>query len=215
MFVIQRHTRPISGIYYACLLIMLSLVTNNTAEDLLQSYGCLYPAQQSCHLLEDLIEEIDWQTEFVAYGRKFELPRLQAWYADKGVHYRNSDNKMQTRDWVSILSSIKSTIDSITNHTFNSVLLTYYRNGQDFVGWHADDEPELGSTPVIASLSLGATRTFHYRHKQTACSGSMPLHDGELLVMQPAFQQHWEHCLLPEAQITQPRLNLTFRRVVS
>jgi len=93
-------------------------------------------------------------------------------------------------------------------------LLTYYRDGQDHVNWHADDEPELGDAPVIASLSLGAAREFQYRHKQGEARGSLQLQDGELLVMQPQFQQQWEHRVPTQPHISEPRINLTFRQVV-
>jgi len=182
---------------------------------LLQSFGAIYSSQQTSTLLETLTTQIKWQTDFAAYGRRFDLPRLQAWYADKGVHYRNSDNKMKTHTWNEPLSYIKQNIEQHSGHKFNSVLLTYYRNGMDNVGWHADDEVELGDAPVIVSLSLGAIRHFHYRNKQTTECGSIPLHDGELLVMQPAFQKDWEHSILPEKDVVAPRINLTFRRVVS
>ena len=80
--------------------------------------------------------------------------------------------------------------------------------------WHADDEPELGPQPVIASLSLGASREFHYRHKSSDERASMKLHDGELLIMQPEFQQHWEHAVVSQPDVVEPRINLTFRQVV-
>ena len=181
---------------------------------LLVSYGHLYTEQRNKELLKSLLEKTNWQSNFMAYGRHFELPRLQCWHADDGIHYRYTDNKLKTHPWTSELLTIKQHIESKTNTNFNSVLLTYYRDGNDQVGWHADNEIELGETPFIASLSLGATRQFHYRHKQTLERSFMPLHDGELLVMQPAFQQHWEHSILPENKVTKPRLNLTFRQVV-
>jgi len=181
---------------------------------LLKSFGTIYSSQHTNTLLKTLTAQIKWQTDFIAYGRRFDLPRRQAWYADRGVHYRNSDNKMQTQVWNEVLSSIKQNIEQLSGHQFNSVLLTYYRNGMDNVGWHADNEVELGDAPVIASLSLGATRHFHYRNKQTSECGSLPLYDGELHVMQPAFQQDWEHSILPESEVLESRINLTFRQVV-
>jgi alkylated DNA repair dioxygenase AlkB len=181
---------------------------------LLESLGIVYPPQQCRDLLETLIKEVDWQHEYFSFGRRFEVPRLQAWYADEGIHYRYSDNLLQSRPWIPILLSIKEDIEKASGHTFNSVLVTYYRDGNDHVTWHADDEPELGESPVIASLSLGVTREFQYRHKDSGETAGMPLHDGELLIMQPAFQQQWEHAIPPQPGITGPRINLTFRKVV-
>ena len=181
---------------------------------LLNLHGQLYPPPQAQALLQALIREIDWQQDFVAFGRRFDVPRLQAWYADAGVHYRYSDNKLASHPWTQRLLCIKQDVEKQSGHVFNSVLLTYYRDGQDHVNWHADDEPELGDAPVIASLSLGARREFQYRHNQREAHGSLPLQDGELLVMQPQFQQQWQHRVPQQAEISEPRINLTFRLVV-
>ena len=184
-------------------------------QNLLSLHGIVYSPQQSQTLLDSLISDVDWQTNFLAYGRQFDIPRLQAWYADEGVHYRYTDNMLQSHAWVEPLLSIQQRVEDQSGHLFNSVLLTYYRDGNDYVNWHADDEPELGDAPVIASLSFGASREFHYRHKERDESGSMQLHDGELLVMQPAFQEHWEHAALQQPEVVQPRINLTFRKVMT
>ena len=185
------------------------------AQQLLQLHGKIYSLQQTQDLLQALIQEVAWQQDFIAFGRRFDVPRLQAWYADAGVHYRYSDNKLESHAWMQPLLSIKQDVERNAGHQFNSVLLTFYRNGHDHVNWHADDEPELGVAPVIASLSLGASREFQYRHKQGEENGKLQLHDGELLVMQPLFQQHWEHRVPPQPEIGEPRINLTFRRVVT
>ena len=182
-------------------------------NEFLSLHGKIYSSEQSHTLLNSLISKITWQNEFVAFDRHFDVPRMQAWYADTGINYRYSDNMLQSHQWVEPLLSIKHNIEYISGYTFNSVLVTYYRDGHDHVSWHADDEPELGDSPVIASLSLGASREFMYRHKQRDEKGSMQLHNGELLIMQPAFQHHWEHCVPYEFDIVKPRINLTFRKV--
>ena len=178
------------------------------AHQHLSLHGQIYLTQQSQELLYQLIRQVHWQGGFT-------VPRLQAWYADAGVHYRYSDNKLESHSWREPLLSVKQDVERYSGHRFNSVLLTYYRHGDDHVNWHADDEPELGDAPVIASLSLGASREFQYRHKQGEESGSLQLRDGELLVMQPLFQQEWEHRVPPQPEIREPRINLTFRRVVT
>lgn len=183
-------------------------------NDSLISFGKVYSLQQSQDLLDNLIKNTNWQGDFEAFGRIFNVPRLQAWHADEGIHYRYSDNKLQSYGWTEPLLAIKRLIETKTAHTFNSVLLTYYRNGNDYVSWHADDEPELGEAPVIASLSLGASREFHYRHKEPEHNGSIELHSGELLLMQPEFQAHWQHCAPEQPEIIEPRINLTFRKVI-
>lgn len=184
-------------------------------QQILQLHGKLYATGKAHALLQQLIQEIAWQQDFVAFGRRFDVPRLQAWYADPGVHYRYSDNKLESHCWTALLLSIKQDVEARSGHDFNSVLLTFYRDGQDHVNWHADDEPELGEAPVIASLSLGTTREFQYRHKHCDERGSLQLQDGELLVMQPQFQQQWQHRVPLEPHIHEPRINLTFRQVVT
>ena len=181
---------------------------------LLDLRGKLYSPRQSQLLLGKLIEVIDWQREYFAFGRYFDVPRLQAWYADEGVHYRYGDNLLQSHNWIPLLLNMKQAVEERTGHHFNSVLVTYYRDGYDHVTWHADDELELGPDPVIASLSLGASREFQCRHKANGETTSLELHDGELLVMQPEFQRDWEHAIAQQPEVMGPRINLTFRQVM-
>jgi alkylated DNA repair dioxygenase AlkB len=190
------------------------MTKQDTTQQLFELHGKLYTPQQCKELLERLHKEIDWQREYFAFGRQFDVPRLQSWYADEGVHYRYGDNMLQSHSWIPLLLQIKQAVEERSRHRFNSVLVTYYRDGHDHVTWHADDEPELGPQPVIASLSLGASREFHYRHKSRDETGSLELHDGELLIMQAEFQQYWEHAIISEPEVVEPRINLTFREVV-
>jgi len=185
-----------------------------TPASLLQSLGRVYTPEQSARLLATLMAETPWQRDYVAFGRRIDIPRLQAWFADAGIHYRYSDNQLNTCEWNPLLSGIKQHIEQQCGYHFNSVLLTCYRDGNDEVGWHADDEAELGEAPVIASLSLGASRRFRFRHKHRDESGSLLLHDAELLIMHAEFQHDWQHAVPAEPGISQPRLNLTFRKVV-
>lgn len=187
---------------------------NYTEQRILKTLGKIYSPQHTQALLDNLINSVAWQQDFVAFGRHFNIPRLQAWYADKGIHYRYSDNMLESHRWAEPLLSIKQDVEKLSGLMFNSVLVTYYRNGDDHVSWHADDEPELGNAPVIASLSLGADREFQYRHKRQNESGSILLQDGELLLMLPEFQSFWEHSIPQQTEVTGPRINLTFRQVV-
>lgn len=190
------------------------MLAHTIEHDFLLKLGKVYPAAASQQLLELLVETISWQNTFEAFGRHFAVPRMQAWYADEGIHYRYSDNMLQSHAWIEPLRSVKNNIEQLTGFPFNSVLVTFYRDGHDHVNWHADDEAELGEQPVIASLSLGASREFHYRHKYRNENGAMTLHDGELLLMQPVFQHEWEHCVPVEYEVQTPRINLTFRNVI-
>jgi alkylated DNA repair dioxygenase AlkB len=182
--------------------------------DLFDSLGIIYTPQQCQDLLDSLISEVDWQHEYFSYGRRFDVPRLQAWYADAGVHYRYADNMLQSHPWIPLLLSIKQTVEQQAGHEFNSALVTYYRDGHDHVTWHADDEPELGEAPVIASLSLGASRELHYRHKINKEIGCLQLDNGELLIMRPKFQHQWEHAVPQQPEVVSPRINITFRKVI-
>lgn len=180
----------------------------------LQRLGCLFDPAYRQDLLDRLIVAIDWQRDYLAFGRRFDVPRLQAWYADEGVHYRHADNLLPSHLWIPALSEIRHEVEARTRERFNSVLVTYYRDGHDHLTWHADDEPELGDAPVIASLSLGATRQFQYRTKPGGEARALLLHDGDLLLMRPGFQRYWQHAVPMEPEILAPRINLTFRRVV-
>ncbi|WP_455220761.1 alpha-ketoglutarate-dependent dioxygenase AlkB family protein [Kaarinaea lacus] len=177
--------------------------------------GKLYSAEKCMSLLEELTASINWHEDYcIVHGRKFYIPRLQAWYADEGIQYSYSNNLLKTHSWQKSLLAIKRDIEQQTAQLFNSVLVTYYRDGNDHVGWHADDEEELGTDPVIASLSLGASRTFQYRHKREDLTGSISLTNGDLLLMHPDFQVNWEHRAPSEPAVNAPRINLTFRKVV-
>lgn len=165
-------------------------------------------------LFERLLQDIQWQEDyFVAFERRFMIPRKQAWYADSGVEYRYADNLLRSQPWLPVLSDLKRTIEEHSGFSFNAVLATLYRDGNDSVSWHSDDEKELGSSPAIASLSLGATRSFEFKHKQSGESGSIALKHGDFLIMPPGFQEHWQHRIPAEPLISEPRINLTFRYV--
>lgn len=168
-------------------------------------------ALQAC-----LESRVVWASQsYEAFGRRFQVPRLQAWYADDGLRYRYSDNLIPTNAWPDWMQFARAQVERAAGHTFNSVLLTCYRDGKDSVGWHADDEKELGPAPWIASLSIGASRLFSYRlktdHNQQY---GLRLEHGDLILMKPGFQQRWQHQVPEEPQVTEARINLTFRKVV-
>jgi alkylated DNA repair dioxygenase AlkB len=119
-----------------------------------------------------------------------------------------------TRSWTSLLSDIRAKIELCLDFSFNSVLVNWYRNGEDYVGWHADNERELGEQPFIVSLTFGSERLFEFRHKKSLESGSMLLRNGTLLIMRPNFQRHWLHSVPIEKNLMVGRINLTFRKVI-
>jgi len=150
---------------------------------------------ESLHLYEYLLKHIDWQQETIqVYGKSHLTPRLSCWMGDENAVYGYSHTVMQPVAWDSKILHIKQKVENVTNESFNSVLINYYRDGKDSNGWHSDDEPELGVNPVIASLSLGAPRDFHLRHKTNKkLTHKMSLTSGSLLVMSGTTQQYWQH----------------------
>lgn len=163
--------------------------------------------------LQTLQHSLQWrQDQIRLFGRQVNLPRLQAWYGDNGLSYHYSGLTLKALPWAPALQGLRERIRRHCNHPFNAVLANLYRNGHDSMGWHADDEPELGPNPVIASLSLGQPRTFRLRYRQDPSQQySIELAAGSLLVMAGATQQHWQHALPKRPCLTHPRLNLTFR----
>jgi alkylated DNA repair dioxygenase AlkB len=164
-----------------------------------------------------LRREIDWrQEEIVLFGRRCRVPRLVAWHGDPGATYTYSGTRHEPAPWTPTLMAIRERADDLAGQRFNSVLLNLYRNGRDGMGWHSDDEPELGVNPVIASVSLGATRRFRMRHrKHREATIAVDLEHGSLLLMRGATQHHWLHAVPKIARPAGERINLTFRCVVA
>jgi alkylated DNA repair dioxygenase AlkB len=174
-------------------------------------------AESDVLVLKRLIAEISWRCEeVVMWGRRMPQPRLTAWYGDAGASYAYSGVELHPLPWTPVLLDIKARIEETTGSSFNSVLLNYYRDHRDSVGFHSDDEPELGERPVIASLSLGAERTFILKHKKL--KGAKPvrlrLTSGSLLLMRGDTQRCWRHGVPKESRPCGPRVNLTFRKIL-
>jgi alkylated DNA repair dioxygenase AlkB len=166
--------------------------------------------------LAQLSSETPWQQDRITlWGKQHWQPRLSAWYGDTGTRYAYSGLMLEPRPWTPALQAIRQDIETATGHRFNSVLLNLYRNEQDSMGWHSDDEAELGAMPVIASLSLGETRTFKLRHKTRPQQKTIAidLTNGSLLVMAGTTQQFWQHGIDKERKSKGPRVNLTFRTI--
>jgi alkylated DNA repair dioxygenase AlkB len=163
----------------------------------------------------DLAAELPLRTDtFTLFGRRVAVPRLVSWHGDPGYRYRYSGQTYEPAPWTPGLARIRERLVARTGHPFNAVLANYYRDGRDSVGWHSDDERELGPRRediAIASLSLGATRRFALRHRESGERRTIALTDGSLLVMRGLTQQHWRHALPKTAARVGPRLNLTFR----
>ncbi|WP_165313518.1 alpha-ketoglutarate-dependent dioxygenase AlkB family protein [Vibrio ziniensis] len=166
-------------------------------------------ADQTFHILK---KEINWQQEKIRmFGKQVLQPRLQAWHGDKPYTY--SGLAMQPLPWTSTLFDLKSRAEAIAKHSFNSVLANLYRNGQDSMGWHQDNEIELGINPVIASITLGESRRFVLRHLITKERYQLELAHGSLFIMAGETQHYWQHSIPKTARHKDERINLTFRYI--
>ena len=168
-------------------------------------------------LLDELVAGLAWRQERVRVrGREHDQPRLTAWYGDPGAAYRYSGLVLEPLAWTSRLADLRARVEVLAGARFNSVLANLYRDGGDGMGFHSDDEPELGPRPVIASLSLGEPRTlaFRSRRDKSAPAVKVPLASGSLLVMRGDTQANWRHGVAKSARAMGPRVNLTFRRIL-
>ena len=164
----------------------------------------------------DCLNNIKWHEGYIKiFGKEHKIPRLQAWYADKNINYTYSGKQLIRNDWNSVLSEIKTDIELITSNTFNSVLGNLYRNGSDSMGLHSDNEKELGHKPVIASFSLGEQRDIFFKHKSKDIRFSIPQEHGKLIVMSGLTQEHWKHEVKKTKKLKKPRINLTFRNIIT
>jgi len=187
--------------------------------DLHEGEARLWPAafalDEATRLFDALRAGIHWrQEEILIFGQRRLVPRLVAWHGDAGASYVYSGTDHHPEPWTPELEYIRSRVRELSGAEFNAVLLNLYRDGRDGMGWHADDEPELGRNPVIASVSLGTPRRFCLRHcRRKDLKLDLLLPHGSLLVMGGATQHHWVHALPKTQRPAGKRINLTFRRV--
>lgn len=170
-------------------------------------------AKESATLKKKWINELDWvQSEITLFGKKRAIPRLNAWYGDKAYAY--SGTRFESAPWTDELALIKARVEQASRLEFNSVLINWYRDGQDSMGWHSDDEKCLGDTPQIASVSLGESRRFILREKSDhANKRELLLENGSLLLMLGETQKLWQHALPKTKKSKGDRVNLTFRLI--
>lgn len=173
-------------------------------------------------LLDHVQRSIPWrQPEVSVYGRRHPVPRLTCWLGDPGCTYAYSGLLETPHPWTPPLAQLRQLLEAHLGVPFNSLLLNRYRDGQDRMGWHADDERELAAGHPIASLSLGASRTLRFRPRPGSALGAsgdrspfgVLLQNGDLLVMHAPSQSHWQHALPSRRGVREERLNLTFRRI--
>ncbi|MER3330014.1 MAG: alpha-ketoglutarate-dependent dioxygenase AlkB [Candidatus Kapaibacterium sp.] len=185
-------------------------------EDKLIYFTDVIDSAKSKRYMEALKETIDWgQDEIIMFGKRTKVPRLTSWYADPNVKYSYSGLDLIPREWTAELLELKLIAENLSNHTFNSVLLNYYRGGTDSMGWHSDDERELGINPVIASITFGFPRRFLIREKSNfGNKKEIGLEDGSIIVMRGDFQETYQHSIPKTAKKVGERLNLTFRTIL-
>jgi alkylated DNA repair dioxygenase AlkB len=175
------------------------------------------PPDEADTALAAILDAVPWKQEHVVlFGRRIAQPRLSCWMGDPGAVYTYSGATFEPTPWVEAAADIRRRVEAATRSSFNSVLLNLYRTGADSMGFHSDDEPELGNAPTIASVSLGATRRFVLRSRRrrgSTPSVRLPLEHGSLLVMRGETQRLWAHGIPREPSVAGARVNLTFRRI--
>ncbi|MDO6704992.1 alpha-ketoglutarate-dependent dioxygenase AlkB [Photobacterium sp. 1_MG-2023] len=169
-----------------------------------------FQANEANQYFSVLRQTLDWQQEAITlYGKSVLQPRLQCWCGE--AQYTYSGLTMQPNPWTPVLLAIKAACERVAQSRFNSVLANLYRDGQDSMGWHQDNEPELGPAPVIASVSLGETRRFLLKHGKTSEKIEFQLGHGSLLIMAGDTQSNWIHSIPKTQQRCNERMNLTYR----
>jgi alkylated DNA repair dioxygenase AlkB len=176
-------------------------------------YANFFTKAECDKYFKELLGTINWKEEqIVIFGKQVMQPRLTAWYGDRGGVYSYSGITMQPLAWTPALRSIKEKIEQIAQVQFTSALLNLYRDGKDSMGWHRDNEKELGLNPVIGSVSFGASRIFKLRHYSNKnISKSITLDDGSFLLMRGETQHYWEHMVPKTSKDVGARINITFR----
>lgn len=177
-------------------------------------WRALWPSEDADRCLAALLADIDWQQEEVLiFGHRRLVPRLVAWHGDPGAAYTYSGTAHDPRPWTATLQPIRARVEAVTQEHYDSVLLNRYRDGRDGMGWHSDDEAELGPEPAIASVSFGATRRFRLKRRRGSGAAELELGHGDLLLMRGRTQHEYVHSVPKTARRVGERINLTFRRV--
>lgn len=167
--------------------------------------------------MRKLTQSVLWRREKIKmWGKEIVTKRRIAWYADDGKSYTYSGSTFFPSQWNNVLLQLKERVENYSEIKFNSVLLNEYPSGEVGMGWHSDDEKELGTDPIIASLSFGANRDFIFKHKTDKSIENVKLHlkSGSLLLMLGSTQHYWKHSLPKRLKVKEPRINLTFRNII-
>ena len=182
----------------------------------LRYYQNFLSVDRANHYYNTFLETIPWQQDDLkVFGKVYAQPRLTSLHSNSLSTYTYSGLTLQPHPMTEALLELLHQIQTVSHHDFNCVLLNLYRNGADSNGWHADNEKELGKHPQIASYSFGAPRFFHFKHRKIKSQRhKMALHHGSLLLMEGSMQEHWLHQIPKTKKPLQPRINLTFRKII-
>ena len=177
-------------------------------------YDKIIADDQVKQLYDALLNNILWENErVIMFGKEIITKRKVAFFSDPSISYRYASKTKIGLPWTSTLLIIKNIVESITKESYNACLLNLYHNGEESMGWHSDNEKEIITNSSIASLSLGASRKFSFKNKETKESVSIELANGSLLEMKGSVQTHWWHALVKSKKVTDGRINLTFRQM--
>jgi alkylated DNA repair dioxygenase AlkB len=178
-------------------------------------YPGFFSKYESDKFYGELLNTVNWQQlPIKIFGKEVMQPRLTAWFADEGTQYAYSGLTLQAFEWTESLLEIKTRVEKVSDCKFNSALLNLYRDGNDSMGWHRDNEKELGVNPPVASVSFGETRKFQLRtYVNKSDLITIPLQHGSFLLMKDETQHYWEHRVPKELRIKGSRINITFRGV--
>jgi len=183
-------------------------------DGIVNYYGKILSSVVANQYFDLLMQNIHWEKDqVIIFGKNITTERKVAWYGDSEYLYTYSSTTKRALAWTKDLFELKQIAEKYAETKFNSCLLNLYHNGNEGMGWHSDDEKPLGKNNTIASLSFGAERKFSFKHKQTKQTVSLVLEHGSLLIMKGATQSNWLHSLPKSKNMTQPRINLTFRTI--
>ncbi len=178
-------------------------------------YSNFLKKDQADFLFNNLYDGLDWKQEKINFmGKVSPIPRLTYWFSKENKEYTYSGIKVLPVPYSKVIQRLSDLVEEKSGYEFNSVLLNLYRDGNDKVAWHADDEKSLTDTINIASVSIGAEREFQFKSKHNPEEKEeILLTHGSLLIMHDPVQQHWLHQIPVRKKVNKPRINLTFRYI--
>ena len=199
----------------------MDLFTSKLLQNLLPfdgevfNYGLILDNKNCQYYFKKLLNADFWKhDELILFGQQITTKRKVAWFGDKNLKYSYSNTAKTALAWTPEILELKNLVELKSGEKFNSCLLNLYHNGDEGMSWHSDNEKELGVNPIIASLSIGATRKFSLKHKVTKQKVEVLLQTGNLLVMKGETQHKWIHSLPKTKKVHTPRINLTFRNII-